>query len=104
MPEFITPLPVDPGDRVAIIAPSSGGVREALHVFELGLQRLRERFDLEPVVYPTARQGTGFLVAHPRACATDIHTAFHDPEITEFSKVTKNVSAISISCLTTLRR
>jgi muramoyltetrapeptide carboxypeptidase LdcA involved in peptidoglycan recycling len=82
MGDFITPPPLEPGDQVAIIAPSSGGAREAPHVFKLGLQRLRDRFNLEPVVYPTARQGTEFLEAHPRARAADIHAAFRDPEIT----------------------
>jgi len=50
-------------------------------VFELGLRRLREVFDLDPVVYPTARQGDRFLGDNPRARAADIHTAVRDPEI-----------------------
>ena len=79
--DFLTPPPLDPGDEVAVLAPASGGAREALHVFELGLKRLREVFDLEPVVYPTARQGDEFLSANPRARAADIHAAVRDPEI-----------------------
>ncbi|MFB6118036.1 S66 peptidase family protein [Halosegnis sp.] len=77
-----TPPALSPGDRVAIVGPSSGGARDAPHVFRLGLRRLRERFDLEPVVYPTARQSTAFLEANPRARAADIHAAFQDPTIT----------------------
>ena len=82
MLEFVTPPPMEPGDRIAVLAPSSGSARDAPHVFELGLERLREVFGLEPVVYPTARQGNEFLAANPRARAADIHAAVQDPEIT----------------------
>jgi muramoyltetrapeptide carboxypeptidase LdcA involved in peptidoglycan recycling len=81
MRQFVTPPPLEPGDSVAIVAPSSGGARDASHVFELGLERLDEQFGLDPVVYPTARQSNGFLGANPRARAADIHAAFRDPDI-----------------------
>ncbi len=80
--EFTTPSPLSPGDRVAVVAPSSGGARNAPHLLGLALDRLRTVFDLDPVVYPTARQGDDLLAAHPRARAADIHAAFRDPEIT----------------------
>ncbi len=79
---FLTAPPMGPGDRVAVVAPSSGGARDAPHVLALGLSRLREVFGLEPVVFPTARQGNGFLEEHPRARAADLHAAFEDPSIT----------------------
>jgi muramoyltetrapeptide carboxypeptidase LdcA involved in peptidoglycan recycling len=79
--EFVTPPAMEPGDRVAVIAPSSGGARNAPHVLELGLERLRSAFDLEPVVSPTARQSDEFLAGHPGARAADLHAAFRDPEI-----------------------
>ena len=79
--EFHTPPALSPGDRVAVVAPSSGGARRAPHVLSLALDRLRERFDLDPVVHPTARQGDEFLAAHPRARAAAVHEAFRDPEI-----------------------
>jgi muramoyltetrapeptide carboxypeptidase LdcA involved in peptidoglycan recycling len=79
--EFVTPPPLEPGDSVAVVAPSSGGARKAPHVLELALERLRTVFDLEPVVYPTARQGDEFLAANPRARAADVHAAFEDPDI-----------------------
>lgn len=78
---FVTPAAMEPGDRVAVVAPSSGGAHDAPHLLELGLQRLRHVFDLEPVVYPTARQGNEFLADSPRARAADVHAAFRDPEI-----------------------
>jgi len=79
--EFVTPPPMEPGATVAVIAPSSGGAHNAPHVFELGLERLETVFDLNPVVYPTARQSDEFLAASPRARAADVHAAFRDPEI-----------------------
>ncbi|MFB6155118.1 MAG: S66 peptidase family protein [Haloferacaceae archaeon] len=78
---FVTPPALSPGDRVAVVAPSSGGARFAPHVFELALSRLRTVFDLDPVVYPTARQGDAFLEASPRARAADVHAAFRDPDV-----------------------
>jgi len=80
-PEFVTPPAMEPGDRVAVVAPSSGGAHEAPHLLELAVDRLRDVFDLEPVVYPTARQSDAFLRDHPRARAADLHAAFRDPEI-----------------------
>lgn len=81
MPEFVTPGPVEPGDRVAVIAPSSGGAASARHVLSLALDRLRSSFDLDPVVHPTARQSDPYLQAHPEARAAAIHETFRDPEI-----------------------
>ena len=40
---------VSPGDRVAIVSPSFAAPAVWPHVHELGLQRLRELFQLEPV-------------------------------------------------------
>lgn len=80
-PEFVTPPPAEPGDRVAVVAPSSGGAANARHVLELALDRLRAAFNLEPVVYPTARQSDEFLASSPRARAADLHAALRDPEI-----------------------
>lgn len=79
--EFVTPPALRSGDTVAIVAPSSGGARNASHVFELGLDRLENVFGLEPVVYPTARASDEFLAANPRARAADIHAAFRDPDV-----------------------
>lgn len=79
--EFVVPPAASPGDRVAVIAPSRGAAAHARDVLSLGLDRLRDVFDLRPVVYPTARQSDDFLRRRSRARATDIHAAFRDPEI-----------------------
>jgi muramoyltetrapeptide carboxypeptidase LdcA involved in peptidoglycan recycling len=68
---------VTPGDRVAVISPSAGLPAAFPDVYELGLRRLRELFQLEPVEFPTTR-----APAAPAADrAADIMAAFTDPSI-----------------------
>lgn len=81
MPEFVTPPALSPGDRVAVVAPSSGAAASVPSVRDLGVRRLRETFDLEPVVYPTAERTDDYLREHPEERARDVHDAFRDPEI-----------------------
>jgi muramoyltetrapeptide carboxypeptidase LdcA involved in peptidoglycan recycling len=81
MSGFVTPPPAEPGSSVAVIAPSSGAAQAVPHILELALDRLESIFDLDPVVYPTARQSDAFLRANSRARAAAIHEAFADPEI-----------------------
>jgi muramoyltetrapeptide carboxypeptidase LdcA involved in peptidoglycan recycling len=81
MPDFITPPAVEPGDRVAVVAPSSNAPESARFVHELGLERMREVFDLEPVEYPTATADPEWLAENPEARAKDVMDAFRDPNI-----------------------
>lgn len=69
------------GDKVAILSPAAGAAHLFPHVYELGLQRLREVFELEPVEFPTALKSPDYLAAHPRARAEDLNAAFSDPSI-----------------------
>lgn len=75
---FTYPEKLKLGDRVAVLSPSFGLPAVFPAPFELGLQRLREEFQLEPVEFPTTR----VLNADPEQRAADIHTAFADPAIT----------------------
>jgi hypothetical protein len=43
------------GDRVAILSPSFAASAVWPHVHDLGLKRLREVFELEPVVFSLTR-------------------------------------------------
>lgn len=79
--EFVTPPPVERGDRVAVLAPASGSAERFPHVLDRGLRVLRERFDLEPVLFPTARRSDAWLYDHPEARARDVEAAFCDPDI-----------------------
>jgi muramoyltetrapeptide carboxypeptidase LdcA involved in peptidoglycan recycling len=78
---FTVPPALEPGDKVAVVAPSSGLAAMYPHVYELGLERLREVFDLEPVEYPTATADDDYLREHPEERARDLMDAFRDPEI-----------------------
>jgi len=78
--EFVVPPPVEPGDEVAILSPSSN-LAEFPYVYEQGLERLRDRFGLEPVEYPTARKDSEWLYDHPERRARDVMDAFADPEV-----------------------
>lgn len=64
------------GDKVAIVSPSSAGPEKWPQVYELGLQRIRDIFKLEPVEYPTTRQQ-----GSQSERARDLVAAFEDPEI-----------------------
>ncbi|MEU0202752.1 MULTISPECIES: S66 peptidase family protein [unclassified Streptomyces] len=66
-----------PGDRIAVIS-ASGGLSELLPLpYELGLERLREEYELEPVEYPATRK----MGSTPQERADDIHAAFAAPDI-----------------------
>jgi muramoyltetrapeptide carboxypeptidase LdcA involved in peptidoglycan recycling len=67
-----------PGDRVAIVSPSSGLPGLFPQPYELGLQRLRDELGLVPVEYPTTRR----MGSTPEARAADLHAAFADPSVT----------------------
>ncbi|GKQ38219.1 S66 peptidase family protein [Streptomyces sp. A012304] len=75
-PPSYPPKP-SPGDRVAVISPSSGLPGLFPRPYELGLRRLREEFGLEPVEYPASRK----MGSTPQQRADDIHAAFADPDI-----------------------
>ncbi|MEW2116772.1 S66 peptidase family protein [Streptomyces sp. NPDC005474] len=66
-----------PGDRIAVISPGAGlpGLFPRPH--ELGLERLRKEFELEPVEYPATRK----MGSTPQERAADIHAAFADPDV-----------------------
>ncbi|REK84992.1 LD-carboxypeptidase [Streptomyces inhibens] len=67
-----------PGDRVAVLSPSSGLPERLPIPYELGLARLEKEFGLVPVEYPATRK----MGASPQERAADLHAAFADPEIT----------------------
>ncbi|WP_406479084.1 S66 peptidase family protein [Streptomyces sp. NBC_01615] len=66
-----------PGDRIAVISPSSGLAGILPLPYELGLERLRKEYVLEPVEYPATRK----MGSTPQERADDIHAAFADPTV-----------------------
>jgi muramoyltetrapeptide carboxypeptidase LdcA involved in peptidoglycan recycling len=81
MKDFIIPERLKAGDRVAIVAPSSGAAAMFPGIYQQGLERMREVFGLEPVEFPTALKDGRFLAANPKARAEDINNAFADKSI-----------------------
>ncbi|KAB1193430.1 LD-carboxypeptidase [Haloferax sp. MBLA0076] len=75
---FTTPPPLEPGSQVAIVAPSRP-IDDSLR--DRACARLRETFDLEPVVFETARRDWEWLKDNPQARAEDIMDAFEDSAI-----------------------
>ena len=75
---MFSPLPkLTPGDRVAIVSPSFAAPGVFPEVYDLGCQRLREVFKLEPISFPaTATPG-----ASAKARSEDLVAAFTDPSI-----------------------
>lgn len=78
---FKRPPTLKAGDKVAIISPSSGLAQVFPWVYEQGLNRIKEVFELQPVEFPTARQTPEYLSKNPKARAEDINAAFSDPSI-----------------------
>jgi len=75
--EFVDLPKPKQGDKVAILSPSFAASGRWPHVHELGLQRIREVFELEPVEYPATRK----LDATNDERAADLIAAFSDKEI-----------------------
>ncbi|MBO6054164.1 MAG: LD-carboxypeptidase, partial [Oscillospiraceae bacterium] len=80
---MIKPERIRPGDRVAVVSPSSGilGEPQFLHKFELAKTRLERDYGLELVSMPNTLKGQEYLYAHPEARAQDLMDAFLDPSI-----------------------
>jgi muramoyltetrapeptide carboxypeptidase LdcA involved in peptidoglycan recycling len=76
-PDFVYPPKPAPGDRVAVLSPSGRAAAYFPAPLELGLRRLRDEFELEPVEYPTTRAAE----ASPEERARDVEAAFADPGI-----------------------
>lgn len=79
--EFILPPSLEKGDKVAVIATSAGVIERFPNSYERALRRLEQRFELNPVIYPTAEKDTDYLYQHPKEKAEDLMKAFENPEI-----------------------
>lgn len=65
------------GDKIAILSPSFAAPGRWPHVYELGCQRIRDIFGLEPVEYPTTRK----IGANAEERSKDLIDAFENKEI-----------------------
>jgi len=81
MTNFVLPPKLEEGDKVAVLSTSAGIKNRFPNAFEKGIERLEERFGLEPVIYSTAEKDTEYLNANPEEKAEEFMEAFEDPEI-----------------------
>ncbi|MBF0298926.1 MAG: LD-carboxypeptidase [Oligoflexia bacterium] len=65
------------GDKVAILSPSFAAPGRWPHVYELGLQRVKEIFELEPVEFPTTKK----IGASAEERSKDLIDAFENTNI-----------------------
>lgn len=77
MKSFVKLSKVQKGDKVAIVSPSFAAPGRWPDVYELGLKRLREAFELEPVEFPTTRK----VGASKEERAKDLIAAFENKDI-----------------------
>lgn len=79
--KFKQPPRLKPGDKVAIVSPSAGLPHVFPWVYEQGLKRIKDVFNLIPVEFPAARKSPDYLSKNPQARADDINAAFADSSI-----------------------
>ncbi len=68
---------LEKGDKVAILSPSFAAAGKWPQVYELGLERMRSIFGLEPVEFPTTKK----LGASKEERAADLVAAFEREDI-----------------------
>lgn len=80
---MIKPKRLKPGDRIAVVSLSWGGLgdRKLIHKYDIAKERLEKEFGLEVVVMPHALSGSKFVYDNPRLRAQDLMDAFQDPSI-----------------------
>lgn len=74
---IVKPKALKPGDKVAIIAPSTPTDADKLRRGQEGLRSL----GLQPIIFPTCHKNYGHLAGLDQERAADINRAFADPEI-----------------------
>lgn len=81
MNNFTLPPKLEKSDKVAVVSTSAGIKNRFPNAFEKGIERLKERFGVEPVIYDTAEKDTEYLNDNPKEKAEDFMKAFEDSEI-----------------------
>ena len=77
MPHMTLPMPLDKGDKVALVAPCSPILPERLAFAAEFISSL----GYMPEIYPSCKSRLGFLAGDDEMRAEDLNRAFADPEI-----------------------
>lgn len=75
MNNFTLPPKLEKNDKVAVVSTSAGIKNRFPNAFEKGIERLKERFGVEPVIYDTAEKDTEYLNDNPKEKAEDFMKA-----------------------------
>ncbi len=80
---MIKPKRLQPGDKVAMVSLSWGGIGDPhfYHKYTIAKERLARDFQLELVPMEHSLKGTAFVAQHPELRARDLMDAFLNPEI-----------------------
>ena len=80
---MMKPKQLRPGDKVAIVSLSWGGLgdKELIHKYHIAKARLEQDFDLRVQAMPNALKGSQFVAEHPELRAKDLMNAFRDDSI-----------------------
>ena len=80
---MIKPKRLRPGDRIALVSLSWGGLGDDafIHKYHIARRRLEDDFGLALVPMPHALKGTEFVAEHPELRAQDLMDAFADPTV-----------------------
>jgi len=78
---MIKPKRLKPGATIAIVSPSAGAAFRFPHIFDYGIQALKDVFGFNIKEYPTARLSSEELHGNPQKRAEDINKAFLDKEV-----------------------
>ena len=80
---MIKPNRLKPGDKIAIVSLSWGGLgdKKYIHKYYIAKERLENIFGLEVITMPNALKGSDFIYEHPELRAKDLMDAFQDKSI-----------------------
>lgn len=80
---MIKPKRLKPGDKVAIVSLSWGGLGDEslIHKYYIAKERLENEFGLEVIPMTHALKGSEFVANHPELRAQDLMDAFKDPSV-----------------------
>jgi muramoyltetrapeptide carboxypeptidase LdcA involved in peptidoglycan recycling len=81
MQPMIKPPKLKPGDKIATVSLSWGGPSVFPYRYQIGIQQLKDEFDLEVVEMPNTLRAADWLAGNPKARADDLMQAFADPSI-----------------------
>ncbi|MCP4762986.1 MAG: LD-carboxypeptidase [archaeon] len=78
--EFLKPNKLNKGDIIGIVSPSWGGPGKFPHIFDSGIEVLKE-WGLKIKEFSNTRADAQFLYENPKLRAEDVNNAFADKEV-----------------------